>query len=80
MSMLDVEISVKGQIDASWSAYLRGLRVSPTPDGQTVLSGRIRDQADVYGLLTRLSSLGLQLISVAVRSASLPAGEEGRNM
>ena len=32
-------------------------------DGNTILLGRMRDQAELQGLLTRISDLGLTLLS-----------------
>ena len=61
--MLQVEIRIRGQIDQDWSDSLAGLEVTHTPDGNTVLSGPVRDRATVSGLLSRLSNLGFQLIS-----------------
>lgn len=55
---------VRGQIDPSWSDWLAGLTATPTPEGDTVLSFNIVDQAALYGLLNRVSDLGLKLISL----------------
>jgi hypothetical protein len=63
--MLKVEIHVKGQIDRDWSDWLEDLTINHTDDGNTLLSGPVRDQAALYGLLWQLSNLGLQLISVS---------------
>jgi hypothetical protein len=63
--MQQVEIRVKGQIDLDWSDWLGGLKLSHYPDGSTILSGSVRDQAALYGLLSKLSDLGLQLVSVS---------------
>jgi hypothetical protein len=73
--MQQMEIRIKGQIDKSWSDWLGELSVSYTENGETVLTGPVRDQAALYGLLNRLSSLGLQLQSVAsseIRLETLP--------
>ena len=35
-------------------------------DGNTVLTGPIRDQAELQGLLQRVSDLGLTLLAVSV--------------
>ncbi len=35
------------------------------PDGTTVLSGLVTDQAALHGLISRVRDLGLPLISVA---------------
>jgi hypothetical protein len=39
------------------------MTLEPAP-GQTVLVGEIRDQSHLYGVLDRVRSLGLELISV----------------
>lgn len=62
--MQQVEIRIKGQIDRDWSDWLGGLSITHTAQGETVLNGSVRDQAALYGLLSRLSDLGIQLNSV----------------
>ncbi len=44
--------------------HFRGLAVNHRPDGQTVLSGSLRDQAALYGLLHCLQNMGLALVAV----------------
>ena len=68
--MEQVVILIKGHIDRDWTDWLGKLTINHTVDGNTFLSGSIRDQASLYGLLTQLSNLGLKLISVA--SESIP--------
>jgi hypothetical protein len=63
--MQQVEIHIRGQLDSNWSGCLGGLKITHTADGSSVLSGPVRDQAALYGLLSQLSSLGLQLVSVS---------------
>jgi hypothetical protein len=63
--MQQIEIRVKGQIDRNWSGRLGGLTINHTGGGETLLTGSVRDQAALHGLLDRLADLGLQLISVA---------------
>jgi hypothetical protein len=71
-SMQQVEIHIMGQIDRDWSDWLGGLQVIHTADGCTVLSGSIRDQAALYGLLSQLANLGLKLVSLSSDSLDLP--------
>ena len=59
-----VEITIKGQIDEDWSDWLGHLDILPTDDGNTLLSGSIRDQSALHGLLATLPNLGLQLLNV----------------
>jgi hypothetical protein len=70
--MEDIEVYIKGYIDQTWSDWLEGLAVTHTAEGETVLSGAIQDQSALYGLLNRLSGLGLHLVSVS--SHSMPPG------
>ena len=63
-AVLQVEIRVKGQIDAHWSSWFEGLTIEHTPCGETAISGEVADHAALYGLLARLRDLGLSLVSV----------------
>ena len=67
-----VEIKVRGQIDRDWSDCFGGLTITHTENGETVLTGSVRDQAALYGLLSRLSQLGLQLNSVTSTGMQYP--------
>ena len=62
--MQQVEIRVKGQIDQHWSDWFEGLAITHTEEGETVLTGPVVDEAAMYGLLSKLRDLGLQLLSV----------------
>ncbi len=77
--MEEVEVRVKGRIDPTWSKWLGALMVIHTDTGETVLTGPVRDQSALYGLIERLSSLGLQLVSVSVKGTP-PKGTEVRHM
>lgn len=58
------EIVVKGQLDAHWSEWLEGLTITHNDKGETILSGPIRDQAALYGILVKMRDMVLFLISV----------------
>jgi hypothetical protein len=62
------EIIVKGHLNVQWQAWFEDLNISPTEDGDTILSGAIVDQAALYGVLKRINNLGLRLISVNSRT------------
>ena len=57
-------IRVQGQIDQSWSDWLGELTITRQPDGTTLLSGSIIDQAALHGILDRLYGLNLTILSV----------------
>ena len=62
--MQNVEIRVKGQIDEHWAEWFGGLTITHTDQGETVLTGTVVDEAAMYGLVSKLRDLGLQLLSV----------------
>lgn len=62
--MQSVEILIKGRIDEHWSEWFANVDISYNSEGDTVLRGFINDQAELYGLISKLRDLGLQLVSV----------------
>jgi hypothetical protein len=59
-----VEIRIKGHVDRDWSNWVLGPSTAYTDQGETVLTGTVRDHASLYALLSRLADMGLQLNSV----------------
>jgi hypothetical protein len=65
MSRNRYELRVEGHLDrAHWQRWFGGMRVLVEPDGTTLLSGPVVDQAALHGLLGRIRDLGLTLISL----------------
>ncbi len=60
----EYEIRVKGHLDPRWSAWFDGLSLTKEPDGTTVISGPVVDQAALHGLLQKLRDVGVPLISI----------------
>lgn len=58
------EIIVKGELDTGWSEWLEGLKITYNDKGETIISGPIRDQAALYGILVKMRDMVLFLISV----------------
>ena len=62
------QIKVPGHLDKSWSEWAGGMTITVESEGDgppvTTLTGVVVDQAALQGLLRRLYSLGLPLISV----------------
>ena len=63
-------IVVQGILDIHWQAWFDGLTITPQPNGSTLLEGRIRDQAELHGILKRINNLGLKLISINPQNPS----------
>jgi hypothetical protein len=60
----DFRITVQGHLDQHWSAWFEGLTINNGKDGQTVLAGRLADQAALFGVLAKIRDLGLPMIAV----------------
>ena len=61
--MQQVEIHIEGHLDNSWAEWLDGFTFSHTKD-ETILIGKVKDQAAFYGLIGKLRDLGVKLVSV----------------
>jgi hypothetical protein len=55
---------IQGHLDLSWSAWFDGLTMAHNANGETTLTGPVRDQAALHGILNRLFRLNLTLIGV----------------
>ena len=63
-------IEVQGTLDMGWSGRLGGMRIETSSKGDqdkaTILSGTVRDQAELIGVLNSLYDLHLPLLSVEI--------------
>ncbi len=59
------EIQIEGYIPGLWSEWFEGLKINECPAGLTILSGPLIDQAALFGILNKIHSLNLNLISVS---------------
>ena len=62
--MKQVEITVKSKLDPGWSEWFDNLEIRHPDSDKTVIMGTVEDMAAFYGLLEKIKSLGLQLVSV----------------
>lgn len=58
-----VEIKINGLIDESWKEWFDGMQISKN-DSYTILTGEIKDEAHLHGILNRIRDFNLKLISV----------------
>jgi len=63
---------VRGELDARYGYLFDGMDMTPIA-GTTVLSGDVRDQAELHGFIARIEELGLELLEIQqVAAAEIP--------
>lgn len=76
------EIQVQGRIGERWAHWFEDMSLSADGDEQsatTTLSGPVADQAALIGLLQKLYTLGLPLLSVQRQVQRFDERAEWRN-
>jgi hypothetical protein len=69
--MREYRITIREQLDDSWSGQLDNLKICPDPENKgTVLTGQVRDQAALRSVLNKLFNFGLTL--VGLESGDIP--------
>ena len=65
-------IVVRSELGETYAVAFEGMEME-AKNGNTILTGKIIDQPQLYGILCRLDGLGLELLSVEI----LPDGHSG---
>jgi hypothetical protein len=68
-------IRIKGHLDPCWQDWFEGLAIVHEDEGTSRLSGSLRDQAALHGILVKIRGLGLSLLSLET-SEALPLEPE----
>ena len=71
MQVTMYRICIRGCVTERIGSALEGMRLE-TGAAETVFTGEIRDQSQLYGLLDRVRDLGLELVSVQPQPATDP--------
>jgi hypothetical protein len=58
------EIHISGYLNEGWSERLGDLEVKPLENGETLLTGPVKDQSALFGILSALFGLNINLLSV----------------
>jgi hypothetical protein len=58
------KILVKSSLNPEWSFWFEGFTITPERDDITALTGEVADQAALHGIIAKIQSLGLTLISI----------------
>jgi hypothetical protein len=70
------QLVVRGELDTRFELVFTGMELSQV-EGTTVMTGKVRDDAELYGLVERIAELGLELVSI--QQLVRPANGEGRS-
>ena len=57
-------IKVQGHLDQKWSDWFDGFTIVPQAKTETLLTGKVVDQAGLHGVLGKVRDLGLPLLLV----------------
>jgi hypothetical protein len=63
-------IRIEGCLEEDWADWFDGMTIQPGPCGETSITGLVRDQAALIGLINRIHDLGLALISVVPKECA----------
>ena len=58
------EFRVEGHLTDRWSDWFDGLAIRNDPNGETTISGSMADQAALFGVLGKIQTLNLVLVSI----------------
>ena len=58
-----IKISIQGQLDKNWKNSFEGMNIS-YEGNNTILTGQIKDEAHLHGILNIIRDLNLKLISI----------------
>ena len=68
-------IVVQSELSDRYAVAFEGMQME-AKNGQTILTGEVKDQPHLFGILARLNALGLVLLSVqALSEAAHPSAE-----
>jgi hypothetical protein len=69
-------IVVRSELSDRYAVAFEGMQME-AKNGQTILTGEVKDQPHLFGILNRLNALGLVLLSVQAFSEAAHPSAEG---
>lgn len=69
--MANYEVIIRGHLDPKRRHWFEGMTLTPLPTGETRITGDLRDQSALHGILSRIRDLGLELVLVRQMPESL---------
>ena len=71
-------IVVRSELTDRYALAFEGMKMQ-TKDGDTILTGEVKDQPHLFGILARINGLGLELLSVQALPDAHPSTERDRD-
>ncbi len=72
------EIRIKGHLDRQWTDWFEGLTITLEDNGETLLTGPVVDQAELYGLLRKVRDVAIPLLSVVCVKPGQAEASDGK--
>jgi hypothetical protein len=69
-------IVVRSELSERYAVAFEGMQME-AKNGQTILTGEVKDQPHLFGILARTNALGLELLSVQAFSEDAHPSAEG---
>ena len=67
------EIKIDGHLSDQRTRSFEGLQVTYLTNGETLISGEIKDQSQLFGILIRIRDMGIQLMYVNYKRTKISA-------
>jgi hypothetical protein len=61
---MSYQFRIRGHVDSTLADWFAPLSFANEPNGEATLTGPVRDQAELYGILMKLYNLNFTLIAV----------------
>ena len=71
-------IVLRGRLSKRFESAFEGMTLEHAP-GRTVLTGEVRDQAQLYGVLDQVRDFGIELLSVESADITTDGSSASRN-
>jgi hypothetical protein len=72
-------IVVRSELSDRYALAFEGMKMD-TKDGETILTGEVKDQPHLFGILDRINGLGLVLLSVQTLPEDAHPSAEGNRV
>ncbi len=70
--VMTFQIRVKGHLDQHWQDRFHGWEIQRCENGDTLLTGPVVDQSELFGILRKVRDLGIPLLSLNRLKSVLP--------